>query len=113
MGAYYYQVELAVRTKDRFASFSIPMFYVQAQPGPNGERDPVAYVLLLKLKAQILDMIHSIEVVRLLQENNVKTTADWLWKKQLRFYLQNGSSISKDWKMRGRGRRNMALEMAC
>jgi len=50
----------------------------------------VAYVLLLKLKAQILDMIHSIEVVQLLQEKNIKSTADWLWKKQLRFYLHNG-----------------------
>ena len=41
-------------------------------------------VLPLKLKALILDTIHNIEVVQLLEEHRVSAIDDWLWAKQLR-----------------------------
>jgi dynein heavy chain 2 len=44
-------------------------------------------VMELKLKALIMDLIHSIEVVDLLMKNNIDKETDWLWRKQLRFYL--------------------------
>ena len=65
-----------------------PLFFLQ--PSSGGTRDPVAHVLELKLKALILDTIHSIDVVQILVQNGVKTTAHWLWQKQLRFYLKKG-----------------------
>ncbi|XP_060745442.1 cytoplasmic dynein 2 heavy chain 1-like isoform X1 [Tachysurus vachellii] len=44
-------------------------------------------VLQLKLKALILDVIHNLSVVRELLEVQVHSADDWVWKKQLRFYL--------------------------
>ncbi|XP_026115691.1 cytoplasmic dynein 2 heavy chain 1-like [Carassius auratus] len=44
-------------------------------------------VLQLKLKALILDVIHNISVVQGLREAQIDNTDDWIWKKQLRFYL--------------------------
>lgn len=46
-----------------------------------------AKVLELKLKALVLDTIHNIEVVRLLIAEQVKTKDNWLWQKQLRYYV--------------------------
>ena len=46
-------------------------------------------VLELKLKALILDTIHYIQVVEELIEHKVRSLDDWLWKKQLRFYMGN------------------------
>eukprot|EP00796_Vickermania_ingenoplastis_P004422 gene4422-3221_t len=46
----------------------------------------------IKLKAVIMDLIHNIEVVDLLIKNNVDKETDWLWRKQLRFYLDNTGS---------------------
>lgn len=46
--------------------------------------DPGSVVLQLKLKALILDLIHSIEVVERLMESKVKSVGAWLWQKQLR-----------------------------
>ncbi|KAL7707900.1 dynein heavy chain cytosolic putative [Lotmaria passim] len=43
----------------------------------------------IKLKALIMDLIHNIAVVDLLIANNVEKESHWLWKKQLRFYLDN------------------------
>ncbi|CBZ37876.1 dynein heavy chain, putative [Leishmania donovani] len=43
----------------------------------------------IKLKALIMDLIHNIEVVQLLIANGVDKESHWLWKKQLRFYLDN------------------------
>ncbi|XP_033111404.1 cytoplasmic dynein 2 heavy chain 1-like [Anneissia japonica] len=45
-------------------------------------------VLELKLKALILDTIHGIEVVQLLMKNNITSTEEWLWQKQLRYYVR-------------------------
>ncbi|KAK7197103.1 dynein heavy chain [Novymonas esmeraldas] len=43
----------------------------------------------IKLKALIMDLIHSIEVVQLLITNGVEKETHWLWRKQLRFYLDS------------------------
>ncbi len=49
--------------------------------------DSSASVLELKLKALILDTIHHIQVVEALIEGKVRSLDDWLWKKQLRYYM--------------------------
>lgn len=48
--------------------------------------DENSKVLQLKLKALILDVIHYIDIVKILDENRVKSVDHWLWQKQLRFY---------------------------
>ena len=50
-------------------------------------------VLDLKLKALIMDLIHMIEVVDLLMKHNVDNDKDWLWRKQLRFYVERGVGV--------------------
>jgi dynein heavy chain 2 len=45
-------------------------------------------LLQTKLKALILDLIHNTEVVRTLIENQVRDVNDWMWHKQLRFYMK-------------------------
>ena len=52
--------------------------------------DAEAKVLELKLKALILDTIHNIDVVRALSDADVRSVDDWLWQKQLRYYLSGG-----------------------
>ncbi|ESL11724.1 dynein heavy chain [Trypanosoma rangeli SC58] len=44
-------------------------------------------VMSLKLKSLIMDLIHNIEVVETLIQNGVEKETDWLWRKQLRYYL--------------------------
>ena len=44
-------------------------------------------VLELKLKALILDAVHFIDVVDQLIEVNVRNPNEWMWQKQLRFYV--------------------------
>ncbi|NWH26647.1 DYHC2 protein, partial [Grus americana] len=46
-------------------------------------------ILELKLKALILDIIHNIDVVRQLNQAQVHDVEDWVWKKQLRFYMKD------------------------
>ena len=52
--------------------------------------DDNSKVLQLKLKALVLDLIHYIDVVKILDENRVKSVDHWLWQKQLRFYQGSG-----------------------
>ncbi|XP_075054902.1 cytoplasmic dynein 2 heavy chain 1 [Mixophyes fleayi] len=47
-----------------------------------------AGILELKLKALILDIIHNIDVVKQLNQAQVHSVDDWVWKKQLRFYMK-------------------------
>jgi dynein heavy chain 2, cytosolic len=42
----------------------------------------------LKLKALILDLIHNIDVLGQLRDNNVRLLKDWYWQKQLRYYFE-------------------------
>ncbi|CAH2091876.1 unnamed protein product [Euphydryas editha] len=46
-----------------------------------------------KKQALILQCAYYVSVVQSLIENNVVTTSDWFWEKQLRFYLQNDADI--------------------
>ena len=61
-----------------------------------GDDDADSKVLSLKLKALIFDTIHNIEVVRALLEGGVRRKDEWLWQKQLRYYLgpDNAAVIS-------------------
>lgn len=47
----------------------------------------------LKYKALIMDTIHNMDVVQQLKDERVKNLFDWLWQKQLRFYLENNRAI--------------------
>ncbi|KAK3100036.1 hypothetical protein FSP39_013759 [Pinctada imbricata] len=49
--------------------------------------DVQGHVLDLKLKALILDTIHAIDVVRFLGQSGTRSLTDWMWQKQLRFYI--------------------------
>jgi len=53
------------------------------------------HLVHLKLKALILDLIHQIEVVDLLISNNVRDPNDWLWFKQLKFWLKSQTKLAK------------------
>ncbi|ORC91608.1 putative dynein heavy chain [Trypanosoma theileri] len=44
-------------------------------------------VTMLKVKALILDIIHQLEIVELLEMKKVKTVKSWWWQKQLRYYI--------------------------
>lgn len=46
-------------------------------------------------QALVLDLIHNIEVVRMLMAHNVTSPEHWLWKKQLRFYLNKQSEQAR------------------
>ena len=60
--------------------------------GGNGE-DSDSHVLELKLKALILDTIHAIDVVQQLIRFGIKSVDEWMWQKQLRFYLQKSNVL--------------------
>lgn len=60
--------------------------YSSAEIG--GGDAPESHVLELKLKALILDTIHAIDVVQQLIKHGVKSADEWMWQKQLRFYMQ-------------------------
>ena len=49
-------------------------------------------LLLLKMKALIIELIHMIDVIKTLEMSNVSDVNDWLWQKQLRFYLSPSTS---------------------
>ncbi len=51
------------------------------------DHDEGANVLELKLKALILDTIHYVQVTESLIDGKVRSVDDWLWQKQLRFYM--------------------------
>ena len=69
-------------------------FYTSVELDEDQE-DGGSKVLELKLKALILDTIHHITIVEELMDNKVKSVDDWLWKKQLRYYMRdNHATIS-------------------
>ena len=52
-------------------------------------------MLQIKLRSLILDLVHMLDVVRKLANAGVNSVGDWLWQKQLRFYLvKNVSSYN-------------------
>ncbi|CAF1013145.1 unnamed protein product, partial [Didymodactylos carnosus] len=52
-------------------------------------------VMDLKYKALIMDTIHNMDVVKQLRDSRVRNLFDWLWQKQLRFYLENNKAIMR------------------
>ena len=46
-------------------------------------------MLQIKLRSLILDIVHMLDVVKKLAAAGVSSCGDWLWQKQLRFYLVN------------------------
>ena len=56
----------------------------------SGPRDTGSHVLGLKLKALVLDTVHSIGVVQVLARGRVRSVEHWLWQKQLRCNLKSG-----------------------
>lgn len=51
------------------------------------------FVTDLKYKALIMDTVHNMDVVQQLRDGRIRNTYDWLWQKQLRFYLENNQAI--------------------
>ena len=49
-------------------------------------------LLLTKLKALILDLIHNIEILDVLIKNNVHDPTEWLWYKQLKYTVSGQRS---------------------
>ena len=66
--------------------------YTATDIGSSGTKDAESRVLELKLKALILDTIHFIDVVEQLIEANTSNTSEWMWQKQLRFYMSKKGS---------------------
>ncbi|XP_074620352.1 cytoplasmic dynein 2 heavy chain 1-like [Acropora palmata] len=62
--------------------------YTNAEIGGGDSSDAESHVLELKLKALILDTIHAIDMLQQLIKHGIKSLDDWMWQKQLRFYLQ-------------------------
>ncbi|XP_075972807.1 dynein cytoplasmic heavy chain beethoven [Anticarsia gemmatalis] len=46
-----------------------------------------------KRQALILQCAHYLSVIRILIDNNVVSTSDWFWQKQLRFYLLSNKEV--------------------
>jgi dynein heavy chain 2 len=42
-----------------------------------------------------MDTIHNMDVVQQLRDARIRNLYDWLWQKQLRFYLENNRAIIK------------------
>lgn len=66
--------------------------YTNTEISGGGSSDPESHVLELKLKALILDTIHSIDVVQQLIKHGIKSLDEWMWQKQLRYYMQKRNS---------------------
>lgn len=49
-------------------------------------------LMSLKVKALVLDLVHHIDVCDQLLAANCRATSDWIWQKQLRFYLDKQQS---------------------
>ncbi|XP_038617598.1 cytoplasmic dynein 2 heavy chain 1 [Tachyglossus aculeatus] len=63
--------------------------YTNVDTSSEDPGNPESGILELKLKALILDIIHNIDVVKQLNHVQVQSTEDWIWKKQVRFYMKS------------------------
>ena len=66
--------------------------YTNTEISGGGSSDSESHVLELKLKALILDTIHSIDVVQQLIKHGIKSLDEWMWQKQLRYYMKKRNS---------------------
>jgi len=48
-------------------------------------------LLNLKVKALVLDLVHNMEIISQLEKARVRSRDDWLWRKQVRYYLDPSS----------------------
>ncbi|KAF4324411.1 hypothetical protein G195_002224 [Phytophthora kernoviae 00238/432] len=53
-------------------------------------------LMSLKVKALVLDLVHHIDVCDQLLVANCRSASDWIWQKQLRYYLEPRKQSSKD-----------------
>ena len=42
-----------------------------------------------------MDTVHNMDVVQQLKDGRIRNVHDWLWQKQLRFYLENYGKVSE------------------
>lgn len=56
---------------------------------------PNSYLLELKYKALIMDIIHYIDMVEQLKREGCRSMSDWPWQRQLRFYMNNKSGLAE------------------
>ncbi|XP_077984893.1 cytoplasmic dynein 2 heavy chain 1-like [Glandiceps talaboti] len=89
------QIQFTERCEAAIKEGSLPEFMIEMESQLESytsvditDSDVNTHVLELKLKALILDVIHAIDVVQQLQENNVHSIQDWQWQKQLRYYMR-------------------------
>ncbi|KAG2456324.1 DYHC2 protein, partial [Polypterus senegalus] len=66
--------------------------YTSVGSSNDGTGNTDSGVLQLKLKALILDIIHNIDVVKQLISVQINSKDEWIWKKQLRFYMREGNN---------------------
>ena len=66
--------------------------YTNTEISGGGSSNSESHVLELKLKALILDTIHSIDVVQQLIKHGIKSLDEWMWQKQLRYYMKKRNS---------------------
>lgn len=59
----------------------------------SGETDQTDGLLQLKIKNLVYDIVHQIDVVGMLLENRTQRSTDWLWKKQLRYYMDSKGEL--------------------
>uniref|UniRef100_A0A2A4JRE1 Dynein heavy chain, cytoplasmic n=1 Tax=Heliothis virescens TaxID=7102 RepID=A0A2A4JRE1_HELVI len=61
------------------------LYYASAEIEDESERR--------KRQALILQCAHYLSVIRILIDSNIVSTSDWLWQKQLRFYVLNTNEV--------------------
>nr|XP_037870708.1 cytoplasmic dynein 2 heavy chain 1 isoform X3 [Bombyx mori] len=61
------------------------LYYAEAETDDENER--------LKRQALILQCAYYLSVIKILIDNNVTSTSEWIWRKQFRFYLLNTKEV--------------------
>jgi len=51
-------------------------------------------IMNLKIKSLVLDLIHNRDVVDQLKKARVRDLTDWMWQKQLRYYLDEKTQLT-------------------
>ncbi|TYZ58493.1 hypothetical protein PybrP1_004198 [[Pythium] brassicae (nom. inval.)] len=62
-------------------------------------------LMSLKVKALVLDLVHHIDVCEQLLAANCRSPTDWIWQKQLRFYLEKQHCEGKEGETSARSER--------
>lgn len=59
---------------------------------PKCDSLPSANSVKQKVRALLVDLVHYVDILRMLKQKRVTSTQDWYWLKQLRFYSNVGSA---------------------